>query len=485
MRLGFTPPGAISAGFMAARDDVNAIMGPVGSGKTSVCVMRILQQATEQAPSPVDGVRYSKWAVVRDTYRNLSRTTVKTWKTWLGKAGHWTGGGNEPATLHLRTGLPDGSVMDLLVEFMALGEHSIEDVARGWEGTGVWLNEADLLPPDVLSYMFGRCGRYPSAVHGGATWRGAIMDYNAPDAENYCYALFEDNCPDGYRLFKQPGGRDPAAENLNNLPDGYYDGQVQMLLAMGRDDLVRRLVDNLYGYSRDGKPVYPEYRDDFHCAGTELMPVKDIPVRCDFDQGLHPAVILRQVMPDGQLRVLDELYSDGGASDLCRQLKALIGSAKYHGCRVIGGMCDPAAAARDGKDAEAWIDTINRLMGWRKHERVRLADTNDPDKRQAAVRFRLTRMVGDARPGLLISSTVKILRKGFNSLYRFKRVRGSGGGYADKPDKKWPVADVHDALQYGALDDGGFEEVIGREKRRSSFGTTGNGMMVAKVKVSV
>lgn len=322
MELKFDPVGPVSAAFLDDRSAVSAIMGPVGSAKTSTCIMKMLRIASEQAPSPVDGVRKTKWMVIRDTYRNLNRTTVKSFKTWLPLSdGQWKGGGNEPSQLHLKARLRDQTIMDMLVEFVALGDNDIEDVARGWEGTGIWPNEGDLLPPDVLSYLYGRCGRYPSKLDGGPTWSGAIIDYNAPDTENYLYKIFEEDCPEGYKLFKQPGGRDPKAENLHNLPPGYYDNQVKMYLAQGRDDLVRRLIDNQYGYSRDGKPVYPEYRDDFHCAGEDIQPVEGLPIKISVDQGLHPAAVLRQTLPNGQRLILEEFYTDAGAPSLAEQVK--------------------------------------------------------------------------------------------------------------------------------------------------------------------
>lgn len=471
MRLAYKPPGSISAAFMVDRSPVMAIMGPVGSGKTSTCVMKILTMASEQRRSPIDGVRYSKWMVVRDTYRNLNRTTVKSWKAWLPKgAGQWTGGGNDPAVFKLRAKLPDGSIMDLEVEFVALGDNAIEDVARGWEGTGIWLNEADLLPADVLPYLFGRCGRYPSKAHGGPSWYGAILDYNAPDVENYCYKLFEEDCPVGYVLYKQPGGREPDAENTGNLPDGYYDNQVTMLTAQGRGDLVRRLVDNLYGFTRDGKPVYPEYRDNLHCAGRDLMAVEGLPIKISADQGLHPAAILRQTMPSGQKRILEEFYCDTGAKGLAAEVLRVMGE-RYPGFRLVGGRCDPAGEARDGNDAESWLDAFNRFLGLQGAGRIRAAGTNKPDKCTSAARVHFTELVGDGQPRVLISSRCKVLRKGLNSTYCYKRKKGSGGDhFSDLPVKKFPVSDVVNAFEFDCLDDGGYEEVVGRARRATSWG---------------
>lgn len=469
INIAWNPPGPVSAAFKDDRSPVSAIMGPVGSAKTSTCIMKLLHMSAEQAPSLVDGVRYTKWMVIRDTYRNLNRTTVKTFKTWLRPgAGAWTGGGNDPAVFNLRARLPDQSIMDTLVEFVALGDQSIEDVARGWEGTGIWPNEADLLPPDVLTYMLGRCGRYPSKLHGGSSWYGAIMDYNAPDTENYCYKLFEEAKPEGYQLFRQPGGRDPRAENLQNLPPGYYEAQVAQYKAMGRDDLIRRLVDNQYGYSRDGKPVYPEYRDDFHCAGAELSAVPGLPIKISVDQGLHPAAVLRQTLPNGQRRYLEEIYCDTGAQGLAEMVLRVM-AQRYPGFRLIGGRCDLAGEARTATDAETWLDAFNRFLNLPREARIRAAETNKPEKCTAAVRVNLTGLVDQGQPRLLISGRCKVARKGFNSDYCFKKIKSSNG-FDDKPIKKFPVSDVMNAIEFDCLDDGGYEEVVGREARSKRWG---------------
>lgn len=482
--LAYQPPGPVADAFIADRSSVSAIMGPMGSGKTSAVIMKTILRAAEMQPSKLTGERLYKVGVVRNTMTDLKRTTMKSIENWFGDAGQWGGGGSASEPPFFKVGMPrpDGTIARLWYEFVGLDTHNIEQLAKGWEITDYWLNEADLVPKDVLDFVDGRAGRYPSEIHGKPKFYCGMLDYNAPDIENYCYTVFESDLPEGYKLFKQPGGRDPKAENLMNLPDGYYDR-----LAVGKEDWwVRRNIDNRYGFSRDGKPVYDEYNDDFHCSNDDLMPVAGLVVKVDFDQGLRPACVLRQTMPNGQLRILDELYCEQGAKGLCTLLKQLIGSTKYAGFKVIGGRCDPAANAKDGNDAESWVDCVNRLMGWTGAAMVRVADTNDPGKRQGAVRHRLKTNVDSARPGILISRTCRVLRKGFNSDYKFKRKRVAGtADYEENPDKKYPVADVHDALQYGALDDGGYEEVIGREQRGKGFGFGAGRPMTAKTAVNL
>lgn len=474
----FTPPGPVAAAFLNDRSSLSAIMGPMGSAKTSTCIMKTAAIAQAVPVSKLDGQRHCKWGVIRNTFTDLKRTTMKSIENWYGASGKWGGGGSaiEPPYFKVGFRLADGTICNLWMEFIGLDTHNIEQLAKGWEISGYWMNEADLMSKDVWDMVDARAGRYPGEMHCTLDWYGGIMDYNAPDTENWLYKLFEEEKHEGMTLFKQPGGLDAGAENLQNLVPGYYER-----LMRGKDEWwIRRNVHSRYGFSRDGKPIYSEYNDDFHCAGRELFPEPDLVVRVDFDQDLNCACVLRQSMPSGQLRFLDELSSDKGAKGLCDDLTKLIGSEKYRGIKVIGGQCDPAGLTPDGNDGVPWIDRVNQLMGWTGGERVTAADTNNPDTRITAVREKLKTNVADAQPGLYISSTCRVLRKGFNSDFCFKR---KTGGYDDKPTKAHPVSDIHDAAQYSALDDGGYQVAIGREGRSRRAG--GSGMRKAKVEVNV
>jgi hypothetical protein len=315
-----------------------------------------------------------------------------------------------------------------------------------------------------------RQGRYPGENHVNpeACVKGVSGDYNAPDVENWLYRLMEENRPDNYGFFRQPGGLDPRAENRERATREDYAEMERDLLAQGRDDLARRMIHNQYGYTRDGKVVFPEYRDDFHCAATPLSATRGLPVKVSVDQGLHAAALFRQTMPNGQRLILDEVRVEGGAAALAEAAQRLRGE-KYSGFRFIGGKSDPAGAARSGNDAEAWLDCFNRLMNFKGDERITVASTNDPEKRQSAVRYFLKRTVNDARPALLISPTCRMLRKGFASHYRFRAVVGKRGQYQERPEKNM-YSDPHDALQYDCLDDGGYEAVTGLRERGQAWG---------------
>ena len=67
------------AKFMKSKGFVRGILGPVGSGKSYACCAELWRRAVQQRPSPRDGIKYSRFAIVRNTHPMLRTTTLKTW----------------------------------------------------------------------------------------------------------------------------------------------------------------------------------------------------------------------------------------------------------------------------------------------------------------------------------------------------------------------------------------------------------------------
>lgn len=458
--IAFNPSkiGPVAAAFFEDRSSAACIMGPIGSAKTSVSLIKLLLAACQQKPNS-SGVRYTKFAVIRDTYRNLWNTTIASWKSWIPLTiGEFSGGKNEPGKHHLRFNLSDGTIVDTLIEFIAIGDNNVEDVMRGWEGTGAYLNEADRLAEDVFHYVYGRVGRYPSIPACGvkASWYGVWCDMNAPDEENYMADLFIFHKPDDYAFYQQPGGREPNAENLQNLPDGYYTKQ----LSGQTDYYIRRMIDNKLGYSRDGQPVYPEYNDTMHVANNPLMPITGLPIDIGFDCGLTPAGVIGQQDSTGHWRILKEIIADGIGAKRFGELVARVLNTDFKGFKIRSCTCDPAGMSKSAGDENerSWRDIVantTRLY-------IRPAPTNAITPRLDCVKMVLNRMI-DGTPGFILNPDCRVLRKGFNSGYRFKKVADSNTKVliSDSPDKN-EYSHPHDALQYLLLGAGEYNETMGR-----------------------
>ena len=58
------------------------IIGPVGSGKTTGCIFELLKRCAQQHPGP-DGVRRTRWAIVRQTLVQLKMTVLLDILSWL------------------------------------------------------------------------------------------------------------------------------------------------------------------------------------------------------------------------------------------------------------------------------------------------------------------------------------------------------------------------------------------------------------------
>ena len=438
--------------FHADNSFVRGLMGPIGSGKSVACCVEIIARALAQPPAP-DGIRYSRWAAIRNTYPELKSTLIKTWEEWV-----------PPTICPIRWDVPisarmklsdigDGTGLDLEVIFLALDRPQDVKKLLSLELTGGWINEAKEIDKSVLTMLTGRVGRYPSKIKMGGKpyWSGIIMDTNPMDEDHWYYSLAEEERPQGYRFYRQPGAitfdgkqyrPNPLAENIKNHTIGmeYYLRQIP-----GKDhEWIKVYLMGEYGAVMDGKPVYPEYSDLSHCPDTEVVPLEKVPIMLSWDFGLTPACVIGQLSPRGQLIILDEIVSDNmGIRQFANEVVVPYLSSHYSKFS-IHSTGDPAGVQRAQSNESTCLDEL-KAAGIPTEP----AWTNDFTARREAVAGFLNKMV-DGKPAFLLSHKCRILRKGFLGGYCYKRVQVSGNRYRDKPDKN-EYSHPHDALQYLAL----------------------------------
>ena len=92
---------------------VRFLIGPWGSGKSSACVIELFRRAMAQHPSP-DGVRRTRWAIIRNTYPELKSTTLKTFMNWFPPSQFGEVKMDIPITYLMQLPLKDGTRMDLI-----------------------------------------------------------------------------------------------------------------------------------------------------------------------------------------------------------------------------------------------------------------------------------------------------------------------------------------------------------------------------------
>lgn len=454
--------------FMQSRAPVSAIIGPLGSGKTFGAAQRILEQMCEQEPN-ADGFRLTRWLAVRNTYPDLMGTTYKDFEVVFDGLGKMKMGGLEPPTFHVdRVYLEDGTRVKAEVIFLALDRDDAVRKLRGYQLTGVWLNEMKELVKPVVDMADLRHGRYPSIAAGGVrpTWHGMLGDMNAPDEDHWVYRLAEEDRPEGWEFYRQPGGLvkddeevwqpNALAENLENLPDDYYVRGQQ-----GKDpDWIAVMLGNEYGFVIDGKPVHPEFVDSAHTAKEEIETI-DAPLTLGIDFGRTPACAISQLDERfGRWNVIDEFCSkDMSAAIFGPELKMYLD--RHYSGLPVDAWGDPAGSA----GSQATEDTpilIMRSAGIP----VRPCPSNQPDLRRAAIANPARRVCMDGKPALQVSPKAKLIRKGLMGGFCYRRLKIAGEDrYTDHPDKNQYSHPV-EACEYGLMGGGeGREALISRVPR--------------------
>lgn len=455
----YAPPGPVGQAFMNDRTNwVRFIHGPIGSGKTNVNFFDKLKLAYAMPKctrGPYAGNRLYGHIEVRDTYANLWATTIKSWWGWFGPdVGNWQGGIGRRASHQLVFDMPDESLLYFGIEFQAIQDQDVDAALRGIEFTSGNLGEADQLAPDVLPYMIGRAlqQRWPPKrfFEPGTEYYTCVTgDLNPADPECYVYDVFDDKRPPGHKLYRQPSGRGPNGENRGAISRETYEKMAAT--NAHRPDWVRRMVDGLKGFSRDGEPVYPEYDDTVHCDDdVDLEPVPGLPLRLGFDQGVRgPAMIVSQWLPIGQLLVLDEFCPGRiGPTGFGRGCKILL-EDRYRGYRITRATGDPRGF--DGADEEHGDFSMFQTVGQTMDLVIWPAETNELHPRLDGVRQLLRYRIDGRTPAIRVSRRCKMVRKGFNSHYRYRKRRGQEKGTDPVPEKN-EFSNPHDALQYIVMD---------------------------------
>jgi hypothetical protein len=430
--------GPIADAYQWAADPVVLIVGPGASGKTTASVKKCITEGQRIHPGP-NGVRRYVLGVWRQKYVNLWKATIPSWWSLLPrdlKGSRWFGAPPRDATQIVRFEDVFGRV-EIEVRFRAFGDTADPEDILGNEFTDCYFNEWPTLPEELFIALGDRVGRTPPPMV--IKRQGCFFgDGNAPDVLNYCYRDFYENLKPGYRLFRQPGGLHPLAENLEAMGRGYYEQSA--FLNQHRQWWVRRMVHALPGFTRANDPVYPTFDDVRNIASSTLRAFPELPVLVGIDGGLTPAAVYGQELSNGQARILAEIALErGGMRELATAMLALE-ARLFRDCNFVA-ICDPSMTA--GEDTEDSSDRA-RLAEYLARE-VMASPTNDPDLRFEGVRAKLRHTVDDGQPGLLIDPACKGLRRGFNQTFAFRNISGTNerGNVQKTFDSH-----VHDALQY-------------------------------------
>lgn len=462
----YVSPGPVTSAFLRSESFVTGIRGPIGSGKSTAAVMKVVMIANNQVIQ-ADGRKHSRFAVIRNTYPELKTTTIKTWHQWIPEdIGQWNASG--PPTHRII----DANI-DMEVMFVALDRP--EDVRKllSMELTGAWINEAREVPKSILDGLTGRVGRFPPQRDGGCVNPQIIMDTNPPEIGHWWYVLAEQDTSsqrnselvesvkeaearmrtDGllhkdqslFTFFAQADANSPDAENLLNLPHGYY-----AKASAGKSDEWKKVyIRGEYGFVQDGRPIYPEFREQLHVKVFELNP--RLPLSIGIDFGNTPAASIGQRSFTGIHRVRWEVVTEhAGAKQFADILKGFLNQhcSQFEIDSISG---DPAGDAGSQTNIDETCFKILRNNGIDARPAPFPGRINDFTIRRESHAQAMMRLI-DGEAGYQVHPQgAPTLRRGMAGQYRYKRIQVAGDErFHDQPDKNM-VSHVCEADQYRML----------------------------------
>lgn len=451
------------ARFHASTKFIRVVRGPAGSGKSVGCVFELLRLALIQRPQ-ADGVRRSRFLVIRNTMPELKRTTIRTIADWLEPLGLVVNKQEMTGVLQCDLSI-GGEPRKIEAEFVfaSCDDEKRSRQFKSLEMTAVYFNELSEIPRAAFDDASRSAGRYPSKKDGGPVQPSLIADTNACDTDHWLYEMAEVNRPTDFEMFVQPAAftpqrrpngqtlwlPNPRAENIQHI-EGGHDYYRRMMVGK-KDRWIRVFVGNQYGDVSDGRPVHPRF-SDLHVR-ERIAPMRAVGLRLGWDYGRTPACIIGQVTAEGQLRIIREVVTPKDHPGWALKTFALeavlpvLRSDEFSGIPVIQSTGDPAGAS-GGQAEEVSCEDVLAELGIPTMS----APTNDPLARIECVDQLIDARTSSGEPMLLVSATgAPTVRQGFEGRYKLQRVRIDGrDAYRDAAVKNhW--SHCMDATQYLAL----------------------------------
>lgn len=436
----YTPPPTVKEFIVHHRKGelfMDWIVGPVGSGKTTGIFFKLCYMAALQEKSPLDGIRRSRCVIVRSTAPQLADTTIKSFNYWFkdGQAGKWKATTKD---FILRYGDVECEVM-----FRPLDTPDDVDRVLSLEVTFAIIDEFVQIPQEIVEALSARCGRYPPEIEGGATNWGMWGASNPGMESDWWYPMLEDKTllpegvdPDNWTYFKQPSGFSDNPENLSNLPgkDTYYTN----LMKGKTQHWIKQFIEVVWGYSMNGKPVFPMFNPELHVAKKPVSYNPALPLLVGYDPGMSGSGLVIGQYHDsvGKLSILAALALENFATDrmITEKLKPMI-RTRWRGATVLV-IPDPASANR--APGQTGSSVMTEL---KKHFDVWDRDTdNGILPRLESGAYYMMRLTEEG-PALEIDASCLDLKRALISGYKYTVVKGTTRETPDK-NKHSHIADA-------------------------------------------
>jgi hypothetical protein len=393
-----------------------ALLGPRGEGKTEAGLIRATHHAVTQPPE----VRPIPIAVVRDTWTNLERTTLRSiLHPWPNSFGSQIREVLQISDGGRRITLPGIWTM-MLFGVDTLGDlNKLQSLQLGL----LWLEE---VAPAAATDIGGGLGE--DVVKMGITslrhpcdWRTLQITSNYPDEDHWSWRRYAIEQNKDRRLFRIPRGENP------HLPKDY---RANMESALSDDPgMLQRLVLGEPGFVVQGVAVTPEYEERKHRSAQILQPIEGVRGYRAWDGGHNPTCVVAQITPGNRLFVYESFVGEKiGMAQLIEEYVQPAMKSRYGMIKDWEDTGDPNIVSRDQGDTrrspgyfiESMLDT-QFISGSTKWETVK-----------TGIKAALNNNV-DGIPWVQLSRSEFHLNKALRGGWHYRK--SNSGVISDKPIK--------------------------------------------------
>ena len=450
----------------------NCFMGPRGEGKTDGGIMAMTHHAALQDRK----YRPIPWAIVRDTWKNIERTTYRSFMYPTnpqslayqlrgrikerdgGRQLKLVGAKGDAIWIAFLFGMDTPDDLNQLLS-MQLGGLWVEEAAPAMQediGKGIaeevwtlgitslrhtlmedraidflreWGQHLQRMSPKEAKegLLLGALTRTP---YGDIVPRNrrAQITMNYPSEDHWTWVRFYDEGGDDRALFRIPKGENP------HIDDQYRENMAKSL--KGRQDLLDRLVEGRPAHVQLGIAVTPEYHDTlnggpWHRSDHNLDPMPNVTVLRFWDGDLHPACHFGQITPRGKYMGLDTVRAietgEGMKQFVETQVKPLIVD-RYGKVTKWRDLGDPTLNDRDPSDS---TQTAAGIIEKELNTHYEGGILRWPPRKEA-LKDLLTRTLANGEPMFVLSKHDRIMHRCLAGGWHYNK--SSTGKVSDEPD---------------------------------------------------
>lgn len=393
------------------------LTGPMGEGKTHCGVAAALYHAQRCKLKPLRG------AIIRDTHENIKTSTAISIRDILKDRAVFK---NDSKQLFIKAEYP------VEMDLFGIDDPASVSKLQGPQYGFIWLEEpAPIhekanagLPREVFDMALARAGRQPGSIPrlqitqnpaDDSHWTTALMD----EPEEFMIA------DDGTVIIKKTFHIQRGENKYLNA----LQRAMNMAAFKGDPGKWARYVEGKTATVLQGKAVTPKYGPDYHFSPKILPVYPKLECIRGWDAYQHPACIIAQFTPSGQLVVHDVLAMDGGGvKELIEEkFKPLYMTPKYRGkdlsaWRDIGdpSMRTPDQSTRTQTAAKTVQTMLRKLPdGTSCATRFEPGPTRWPN-RIDPLNHALGRVVNEGRPLIYLSASAVALHRALKGGWHYK-----------------------------------------------------------------